>query len=532
MGSLLSRPPGYRTQKAHKVFCRLHRSWNTIEKILSITGTPSLSLRVICSGKAIYTAHHGFRDVEHQLAPDNDTLHNINSMSKALISVLAAVIADTGGISLDEPIATCLPDFSFRDKGLAHQITILDLLFSSDAWRMFASLEQVAPMLVGHILEKVAGQNLDELLQLHIFKPLGMTRTGTAWDPADHNQASSYMVLSDISPFEIPHPQLGPGSVMEAAGGIKSTLADLSRFYVAFLSAVMDEFGQARDGRTTHPIPPPIFRNCRELVTHRSTIPPATLREQGYGMGWARAQLPGPIGRVGFNPGIAEPPDIAKGAPSTLVLYHNGSMPGSTRCVCLVPDEEVVIIALQNSTAAIDTADTVCQLVLELLLNPTHPIDFVSHTRKLSGEALCLQSRVGAALLSRRRPGRKPSRALEAYAGVYWNYMRTFSIEILADGRKLRMRLQRRASEEFWLSHYEDDTFSWWMPHDEIMRRGRYVGYGPKHYLISFSVPVTGEVDSLRWAWDTTREEVPEVFTKENGPHKTCSDSFSAPAER
>ncbi|KAH6615502.1 beta-lactamase/transpeptidase-like protein [Chaetomium sp. MPI-SDFR-AT-0129] len=558
MGLFLSQPTGYHTRKTDRYYnylptsalcTTLHCSRPTIDRILSITGAPSLSLRVIRSGKTLYTAHHGFRDVEQHLAPDNDTLHNINSMSKAFISALAAIIADTGAVSLDEPIATYLPDFSFRDERLAHQITITDLLShrsginnpdaiwlgsrnsllltKDDAWRMLSSLEQVVPrgssflsnnwpyMLVGDILEEVTGQSLGEFLQAYIFAPLGMTRTTTAWDYADHNKAKSYSVLSDLSPIEILPPQLGAGNTMEAAGGIKSTIAGLSRFYTAFLSAVMDEFGQPGDDEKGLNTRPSIFRNCRELMTHHSTIPPATLRKQGYGMGWARAQLPGPVGRVRLNPGIADPLEIAKGAPSTLVLYHNGSMPGSTTCVCLVPEEEFVIVVLQNSITAIDTADIVCQLVIELLLSPTHPIDFVFHARVLAGEAVARQGRVGAELLSQRRPGTKPSEAIEAYASVYWNCMHTFSIEIRAEGARLGMRLQGRASEEFWLSHYEDDTFCWWMPHDEIMRRGRYTDYGPKHYLISFSVAVGREVGALRWAWDPAREGRPEVFTKE-----------------
>lgn len=538
-----------RPHRPRNVAATLYSSRHTVEKILSITGAPSLSLRVIRSGKTLHTAHYGLRDVKKGLVPDDDTLHNINSMSKAFISALAAVIADTSVISLKEPIATYLPNFTFRDKSLAHQITIADLLShrsginnpeaiwlgscnailltKEDAWRMLSSLERVAPtgssflynnwayMLVGGILEAVTGQSLGELLQVHIFGPLAMTRTGTVWDPADHNKAKSYSVLSDLSSVEIAPPQLGAGTAMEAAGGIKSTIADLSRFYTAFLSAVMDEFGQpGRDGgrRMTRPS---IFRDCRELITHHATIPPAALREQGYGMGWARAQLPGPIGRVGLNPGISDPLDIAKGAPSTLVLYHNGSMPGSTTCVCLVPDEELVIVILQNSMTAIDTPDIVCQLVIELLLSPTHPIDFESHARALTQEAVSRQGQVGTELLSRRQTGTKPSQEAEAYAGAYWNSMHTFSIEVREEGTRLSMRLQGRVSEEFWLSHYEYDTFCWWMPHDEIMRRGRYTDYGPAHYLISFSVAVGGEVSALRWALEPGGEDRPEIFTKE-----------------
>ena len=41
------------------------------------------------------------RNVGQKLAPDNDALHNINSMSKAFVSVLAVIIADTGTVNFE-----------------------------------------------------------------------------------------------------------------------------------------------------------------------------------------------------------------------------------------------------------------------------------------------------------------------------------------------------------------------------------------------------------------------------------------------
>ncbi|KAL2153832.1 hypothetical protein VTH82DRAFT_2507, partial [Thermothelomyces myriococcoides] len=277
--------------------CNLRRSRPTIDKICSVTGTPSVSLRVISRGEILYTAHHGFRDVERRLAPDDNTIHNINSMSKAFISALVAIIAATGALDLKDSITKHLPDFSFKDKNLAHRLTILDLLShrsglnnpdaiwlgsrnslllnKEDAWRMLSTLERVAPtgssflynnwayMLVGGILEKVTGRKLADLLHSYIFEPLGMTRTGTAWDPTDTNTAKSYSVLSDLSLVEIPPPQLGAGTVMEAPGGIKSTLSDLTRFYTVFLSGVMDDFRKPTgDGGSSRPhlAQPSIFR--------------------------------------------------------------------------------------------------------------------------------------------------------------------------------------------------------------------------------------------------------------------------------
>jgi Beta-lactamase len=96
-----------------------------------------------------------------------------------------------------------------------------------------------------------------------------------------------------------------------------------------------------------------------------------TRGEKSYGFGWARVQLPGTMGDIGCNPPLMPHgmPVVGKGAPSQLVIYHQGSLPGALAAVILIPDTKSAIVILTNSLSLNDTPDWVGQLILEELLN-------------------------------------------------------------------------------------------------------------------------------------------------------------------
>ncbi|RBR10896.1 hypothetical protein FVER53590_01581 [Fusarium verticillioides] len=64
--------------------------------------------------------------------------------------------------------------------------------------------------------------------------------------------------------------------------------------------------------------------------------------------------------------GSAIPNDVS---PSSLVLFHQGSLPGSLIFVALLPETETVILILTNSLALNDTADWIGQMIIEEIVN-------------------------------------------------------------------------------------------------------------------------------------------------------------------
>ncbi|CAG8389661.1 unnamed protein product [Penicillium salamii] len=444
-------------------------------------------------------------------------------MTKAIVAALAGIIASMGDIDLYASVRSYLPDFACRESSLDDQVTIIDLLSHRTGFtnfdpiwlgsqnslllsrdqtlKTFATLKQCELFcanflynnwgyeLVGKILETVTGDPLHVLLHDKITKPLGMTRTSTSWD-LDENTTKSYAVLQGLTPVPIGRPELGQGTLMEAAGGIKSTLEDLTIFYTSFLSAVNNQV--ASESNSTHGS---IFHHCRDLVTNH-----------------ARSQLPGQLGRTSFNPSIGPEPITGKGSESRLVLYHHGSMPGSTSCVHLIPELDAFIVVLQNSIAPIDTADFVCQYLLEGFLHTKRPNDFKQLATEFTTRSLGHMDRIKKDLDTNKIVGASP-RPLADYTGTYWNQIEDFFIEISEVDGDLQMCFQGRASEMFQLTHYHDDIFSWWMPYDEVARKGRTItDYPASYYLISFSSQDGDGIRVLKWAWDPNMATDVEEF--------------------
>jgi CubicO group peptidase (beta-lactamase class C family) len=351
--------------------------------------------------------------VESGIAPDDQTRYNINSLTKATIAALVGIEVNRGSLKWDGKIRTYLPEFLSDSLEVEEKATIIALLSHRtgiacpDApWLqsnntilmqrdrilpLFATLKPVQEFctsfcynnlgyeIVALILEKVSGLPLSELLRVNVLEPLGMHRTSTSWHTDDDNVAKSYSVLDDLTSVEIVRPQLGDGSLMEAAGGVKSTLHDLIIWQKAWLAAINPSCEAfAQDSARS------VLKECCTIIDSHAHFPGTSLLEQSYAAGWARAQLPGQLGRISQNVIIGQEPIVGRGANSCLVIYHHGSMPGSTSVVNLIPETGSAVIVLQNSLAPIDTADFVGQMLVEAVLGVLEPNDYIHLAQELT----------------------------------------------------------------------------------------------------------------------------------------------------
>ncbi|KAI1121904.1 beta-lactamase/transpeptidase-like protein [Nemania abortiva] len=395
--------------------------------ILRISGTPSLSYAVIHDGHVITTQHFGFRDVEAQARPDNDTRHNINSLTKALVSSLVAM----------EVARDYLPGFASSDPFLQQECTIQDLVSHRTglgAHDMACDALPTDSFIYNNLCYELP---LSQLLHERIFK----------WKSPGGNNAKSYTVLDDLSAFEIPPPTMEKGQIMEAARGVKSSLSDLIRLYQEMLKAF-----------PSSPSP-----NCLEIFGARNTLPGWSLREQSYGAGWCRAQLPA----------LGAQPVVGEGRPSRLTAVN------------LLPETQSAVIALQNSLGPVDSADFVAELLVERLLGVQSPVDY----------AFKYMDMLKLKLDSDRKLGTMPK-------------------PLGADGH-LAVVFQGLQSEPFNLRHYNYDTFSWWMPYNDVMRSGQYaIGTTSSFWLMRFEANNFGQMVKLSWAMDTAFPEWEEAFTR------------------
>lgn len=172
---------------------------------------PGLVLLAAASGEPVFHRAFGNRQlVPHELPTFTDTLYDVASLTKAIVTSVLAM-QETGGarLALDARLADLLPEFAGPERGRA-RVTIRDLLChasglpayrplwrraaeaSSERWAVSrlaarepleyppgtrAVYSDLGFILLGWLLERTTGERLDVLTEARIARPLGLTAT-------------------------------------------------------------------------------------------------------------------------------------------------------------------------------------------------------------------------------------------------------------------------------------------------------------------------------------------------------------------
>ena len=526
---------------------RLANARPLIQKICEESSSSGLSLGVLHQGQILYRDNFGYRDVESRKSPDSDTLYNINSMTKALTAAAMGMLVDEGMAQWDTPVQEVLPDFGEGHGEIGRMITIADLLAhrsgiaspdtfffqdnnellleKHDAIRAFNYGKQRGGFrdsyiynnfgyaVIALLIERLSGSEFGIFLKNRIFDPLDLERTTTDNVSTDANTGRCYCVLENQSLCRVPGPKVGTGSLLEGAAGVKSTINDLLHLYRAFLEAVND---QIQHGSTSTKGSP--FKQCTTLIKGHSFFDGASLRENAYGLGWIRCQLPGVVGKQGINARLRmDLPVIGKEAPSRFCLYHEGLMPGSSSNVYAFPETMTIVVVLQSTTSLNDCSDWIAQLLIETIFNFPKRNDWLELARTSSRIALALVPSLRGKLEKSRVPNTRRSFPLYAYCGRYQSPLSDFSVEISQREDGLFVAFQGLSSQSHRLRHYHYDTFTWLMTHDEAAKQARLmVQFPAEFYLLRFGMSIYGNVDRLYWIIENTSPE-PETFLKISG---------------
>ena len=381
-------------------------------------------------------------------------------MTKALVAQGVATLVEQGKVKWTDPVSGVIPDFHTRSPLLHEHATIFDFMSmrsgmqSSDVWlqsnndilfderqslQVLNDLELVRPFradfkynnwgfeIAAQVISKISGTSIGEFLKKHIFSSLGLERTamqyGSNIDP--ENYAKAYISLDDTSPVEMHEPYMADGTLMAGAGATRSCISDLMNLYGSFLKTYKD---QMSPGNTTTPGSP--FKQVVTCMSNQNPMPGDTLLEQSYGLGWIRAELPGPMGAVGLNPGLVDSmPIVGKGSSSRLAIYHQGSIGGALSFVALFPETDSVVVVLANALALNDVADWIGQFLVELLFDVSEKNDYRQWAVKSSQSARAWYGGVKDQLEAGLEKGSKP-KSLSRHVGRYWNRSRTLHIDV------------------------------------------------------------------------------------------------------
>ncbi|MDZ4863798.1 MAG: serine hydrolase domain-containing protein [Gemmatimonadota bacterium] len=241
-------------------------------------GIMGLGAAVIINRQVVWMQGYGFADQPRTRPFTPHTIMNVGSIAKPFTGVAMMRAVHEGKLSLDEDINTYLPFRVVNPHHPGEKITLRHLATHTsgitDRWEVYSGtyhyggdspvplgqfLEQyfapdgknysrenflnarpetqrdysnIGAGLAGYIVERAFGEPLNAYTRKHIFAPLRMTRTG--WFLSEIDLANHSTLFVSQNGHIIPIPLYGGTTYPD--GGVRTSVADLSRFFIALLN--------------------------------------------------------------------------------------------------------------------------------------------------------------------------------------------------------------------------------------------------------------------------------------------------------
>jgi CubicO group peptidase (beta-lactamase class C family) len=365
-----------------------------------IAGSVTLVAR---HGSIVYLEAFGQRDRETRAPMAEDSIFRIASQTKAIVSTAVMILQEEGKLLIGDPAGNYVPEFRETTVAVpraaggydvvraARPITVRDLLthmsgfdygsgVAEDRWRaagvqgyyfadrdepIAATVARIATLpasahpgerwiygystdILGALVERVAGQPLDQFLAERIFEPLGMRDTHFYLPRAKLDRLATVYAMRDGELERAPETgQAGQGAYVDGprrsfsgGAGLLSTAHDYARFLQMLLN------GGELDGRRI------LGTKTVELMTvdHLGDVP--FRPGQGFGLGFSILEDVG-----------------ARGTPGSAGEFGWGGAYHSTYWVDPVEDLVVVHLTQLNPAGTVDDQAKVRALIYQAIVD-------------------------------------------------------------------------------------------------------------------------------------------------------------------
>ena len=364
----------------------------------SVSRAPGVSVALTTGGVTRFY-YSGVTDRESSAHPDDGTLWELASVSKAFTALGLIYLEKQGKISLADSISVYLPWLTFSYKGQPvdmQRVTLYDLLHHTsgitnakhpnlvlDRPKPDTLLKTVESLIgaeltfppgermeygtknydvLGLVIEALSGQNYGDFMEEQIFRPLGLTQTFAI---RSHAEATGNMTAGYKSNFIF---FTNRNDSPEAAGSVPcgyiiTSPHDMARW--------MDIQTGVADGV------PEIFRT---IIPETHEPMQNAVRADGsyYAAGWEVSEGE----KTGISGEVSE---------SGKIVEHGGGNPGYSTYVLLFPDEKVGITVLCNISSV--NARLIANDVKKILdgnLTPKYGVPQVNDILFTAGTVICL----------------------------------------------------------------------------------------------------------------------------------------------
>jgi len=332
-------PGTLKSQSKHTIQSTMDSVNIFIERSMKESGIVGIGAALIIDKKIVWSKGYGYADKEKGIPFTPNTVMNIASITKTFTGVCLMKAVEEKKLSLDDDINKYLPfkvvnpyhpneiitlrNLSTHTSSLADRYPFYedhyyykgdtpeqlgDFLkdyfvpggkyyskenFFDKKPGQYRDYSNIAAGLAGYIVEVVTGKKLNEYSKEHIFKPLKMNSSG--WFLSEINLANHSKLydkkgdtLKVIPFYSVPtYPD----------GGIRSSVADLSKFFIALLNDGSYKGARILKKETVQEIK-------RYQFTEASKPENVSLSKLNSGIFWATKNNATRIGHAGSDPGV------------------------------------------------------------------------------------------------------------------------------------------------------------------------------------------------------------------------------------
>ncbi len=327
----------------------VHRAMNTF----NVAG---VAVGVVKDGEIVHTKGYGIKSANTKNPVNEHTNFAIASNSKAFTTTALALLVEEGKLKWTDKVVHHIPEFKMYNDYVTQNFNIQDLLthrsgmglgvgdlmffpdgadFTIDdllvsfqhfkavsAFRTKFDYDNLLYVVAGEVIKRASGMSWEEFVTKRIMNPLKM----------DNSYASIYE-MKDKSNLASPHSSdTGELVVLPdyekiingAAGGIYSNVDDICNWMLVHLN----------EGRYGEELKDTLFTTASQkemwkihTVLNANTNPRYNSHFAGYGLGWGLSDVLG-----------------------NMQVQHTGGLPGMLSKTIMIPDLELGIVVLTNTS--------------------------------------------------------------------------------------------------------------------------------------------------------------------------------------
>jgi CubicO group peptidase (beta-lactamase class C family) len=330
-----------------------------VEESMEKFNVAGVAVGIVKDGRIIHSKGYGVKSIETGEKVNQHTNFAIASNTKAFTTAALSILVDEGKISWKDKVIRYIPEFKMYNAYVTENFNIQDLLthrsglglgagdlmFFPDgadftikdilscfqyfepqsAFRTKYDYDNLLYFVAGEVIARASGMSWEEFVKTRIMEPLDMDNSFTSLKQITDRSNVATPHSTETGPMKtVSNYVFDPEKMNGAAGAIYSNVDDLCSWMLLHLNR--GKYGENLEKRLFS------AANYRELWKIHTTLsaspdPRYNSHFAGYGLGWHLTDMKG-----------------------NMSVSHTGGMPGMLSKTILIPDLNLGVVVLTNTS--------------------------------------------------------------------------------------------------------------------------------------------------------------------------------------